>query len=434
MFLTQRMTGVALLLAAAAAFWPFGTVGAVLAAVAAMSILALLDRQSAPRAGVLQAALDAPEVTGVGQTVDVTLRLHNPASGRLRGGVHLQAPPSAGRVPARHQFDAGPGEWVELVFTLSPAVRGFSTVGPVTVRTRGRLGLAGRQEVLALQRRLKVYPALPGRKQVGLRLNRAQFLKSGIRSSVQRGEGTDFDSVRPYHPDDDFRRINWRATARTNEPITNTYRQERNQRVLILVDAGRTMATSIGGSTRFEHAMDSCVALAELAGRMGDHVGMMAFGSQPLAVVPPKSGKVHARLILDQLFRLHPSLDASNYRRAFSALLSQFSRRALLVLLTELTEPAAMQSLFQALPVLVRRHLVIVASMTDPAVNELITASPIDSREVYLKAAAEGMLAGRNRAAFGLRSMGAVVLDTDPGELPGRLADEYLRLKAFGRL
>lgn len=434
MFLSSRMIAVALGLAAAAALWPFGTATAVLAAVGVLAALALLDWRSAPRAANLQASLVAPDVASVGQTVAVTMRLHNSTPRRLRGAVHLKALPSAGRTPARHPLDAAAGEWAELAGTLSPAVRGYAIVGPLTVRTLGRWGLAGRQQVLPLEQRVKVYPALPGRREMGLRLNRALYLRSGIRSSVLRGEGTDFDSLRPYHPDDEFRRINWRATARASEPISNTFRQERNQRVLIMVDAGRTMATSIEGQTRFEHAMDSCVALAELAGQMGDHVGMMAFGSRPLAIVPPRSGKVHARLILDQLFQLNPSLDATNYRRALSVLLSQFSRRALLVLLTELTEPAAMETLFQALPVLVKRHLVIVASMTDPAVGELVSSRPATSGEVYLKAAAEAAVLGRERAAFGLRSMGAVVVDTDPRQLPGRLADEYLRLKAFGRL
>jgi uncharacterized protein (DUF58 family) len=408
--------------------------GAVPLALLLLTLLVLADWRMAPQAGTLQLSMEVPEVGSVGQDLAVPMRLHNPGPRRLKAGIHLQAPASLGRSPARIEVEVAPGHWNELSWSLSPKVRGIALVGPPTVRTLGPMGLAGRQKALPLEHRIKVYPELPGRRQAALRLNRALFLRSGIRAAASRGEGTEFDSMRPYHPDDEFRRINWQATARANEPIANTFRQERNQRVLVLVDAGRTMATSIGPYTRFEYAMDSCVALAELAGQMGDHVGMIAFGSSPLAVVPPKSGKVHARRILDQLFQLQPSLDASNYRRAFGVLLAQFSRRALLVLLTELTEPEAMETLFQAMPALVKRHLVIVASMTDPVLTGVLATPPGDSEGAYLKAAAEASILGRERSAFALRAMGAVVVDTNPEELPGRLADEYLRLKAFGRL
>ena len=434
MYLAPRSIWLAVFLAAAMALWPFGPVTACLVAIAVIALAAGLDGRAAPAADGLQLSMAGPEVAGVGQTAPVTVRFHNPTGRRLDAGIHLQAPPSLGREPARARFVLGPGEWSEAEFRLSPTVRGYAQLGPVTVRTLGPWGLAGRQATLPVTALVKVYPALPGRRQIALRLNRSLFLRSGIRASASRGEGTEFDSVRPYHPDDEFRRINWRATARANEPISNTFRQERNQRLLILVDAGRTMATSIEGQTRFEHALDSCVALAELAGHLGDHVGMMAFSSRPLAVVPPRSGTVHARLILDQLFQIQPGLDASNYRRAFGLLLARFSRRALLVLVTELTEPAAMQSLFDAMPVLVRRHLVIVASMTDPGVDQLRARTPATSSEAYLKAASEALLLGRESSARRLRSMGALVVDQAPAELPGRLADEYLRLKAFGRL
>jgi uncharacterized protein (DUF58 family) len=425
---------VAVLMTPALAFWPFGPITAAAALVALLSTLALVDRRRAPRISDLQIGLDGPEVIAVGQRREVSLRAHNPTSRRLTVGIHIQAPPSVGLSEARLSVAIGPQEWELPTTTFQPLARGIFTLGPLTVRVPGPWGVAGRQQTVDLTHRVKVYPALPARRHISLRLNKALSGRSGIRPSDLRGEGTTFDSLRPYHPDDEFRRINWQATARANEPVSNVYREERNQQVLILLDCGRTMATSISGQSRYEYALDSCMGLAELAGHLGDHVGVLAFGAKPRVVIPPRSGRAHVRLILDQLFDLSPTLEAPNYRIAFALLLARFRRRALLVLLTDLTQPAAMENLFQAVTALVTRHLLIVASITDPAISLLARTAPETSSQAYLKAAAEESLLNRERAARKLGYLGAMVIDRDPTELSGRLADEYLRIKAQGRL
>ena len=433
-YLGTRAVWAALILAIPAAFWPYDPALWAVPSVAALAAIVVLDRRSAIQPEQLRPTLQAPDTVGMGQQADVLIGLHNPGPRPIRAGIHLQSPPELGLDPARQWVSMPPGGWGSATAALNPTARGYSTLGPLTLRVPGRWGVAGRQASVELTARVKVYPPLPGRKEVALRLHSPRFLTAGIRPTSMRGEGTDFDSLREYHRDDEFRRINWRATARAGKPISNVYREERNQRVLILVDAGRTMATSIEGATRFELAIDACVALAELAGNLGDQTGMMAFAKQPIALVGPRTGRVNSRRILDQLFDVYPTLEASNYQTAFSALLSQFSRRALLVLLTELTEPGAMQTLFQAMPALVTRHLVVVGSVIDPLVQDLSRTEVTSSEHVYRKAAAQSVLDTRATAAVRLRSMGATVIDANPGELPGRLADEYLRIKARGRL
>jgi uncharacterized protein (DUF58 family) len=269
---------------------------------------------------------------------------------------------------------------------------------------------------------------------VELRLDRARLLQSGERSTSIRGGGMDFDSLREYHPDDEFRRINWRATARSTKPISNVYREERNQQVVLLLDAGRTMAATVAGVSRFEHAIDAAYAVAELAARVGDHVGMVAFATEVLAMLGPGGGRSQPRILLDLLFDLQPRLDAANYRGAFTSLLGRHRRRSLLLLLTELTDEAAMESLFAALPAILGRHLVIVAALVDPEIESAALGIPGSSEEAYLKAAAAEAISAREHAAARLRRMGVVVVDRPPGRLAGELADQYLRIKAFSRL
>jgi uncharacterized protein (DUF58 family) len=279
-----------------------------------------------------------------------------------------------------------------------------------------------------------VYPALPARAEVQLRVDRARLLETGERSSALRGGGTDFDSLRDYHPDDEFRRINWRATARAAKPITNLYREERNQQVMLLLDAGRAMAGSIAGVARFEYALDAAVAVADLAGRVGDQVGMVAFDGRIRALVGPRGGGGQPRRILDALFALEPSLQAADYAGAFAALLTRHRRRSLLILLTELADEAVLEPLFAALPALLTRHLVIVGAVGNPEVEGLARVIPASSEEAYMKSAAAAATSGRDRVAARLSGMGALVVDHPPGTFAGRLADQYLRIKATGRL
>ncbi|HYR64392.1 MAG TPA: DUF58 domain-containing protein, partial [Actinomycetota bacterium] len=343
MYATARFALVVLAASAVALALPFPPLVALLA-VNLAAVLALgVDVWVAARPDSLQAAWDMPSVLSLDRPGKATLGLRNPKGRRLRVAAHPAAAPSTGLYPPRQGAVLDPHAVGHLEVDIVPSRRGHVTVGPLTLRTGGPLGLGGRQRTLPILAHLKCYPALPGRRQAEIRLDRARLLQSGYRLSPIRGGGGEFDSLREYHPDDEFRRINWRATARSTKTISNTYREERNQQVLLLVDASRTMAGTVAGVPRFEHTLDAGIALAELAGRAGDHVGMAAFGGDVLVAAGPRSGRTQARRILDLLFDLQPSLDAANYRRVFAAVLSRYRRRALLVLLTELTDRGAME-------------------------------------------------------------------------------------------
>lgn len=434
MYVSRRAPIVLVVIAAAAALSGGAAWAVALVLDAAVAALVAYDVRSAPAPKALGVAREIPPVLMVGRSDRVVLRVHNPTRRRLAVTLRDATLPSLGRAPKRHDLVLPPGAWARADAKLAPTRRGFAAVGPITVRAGGPLGLAGRQATLPLRDRVKVYPALPGRAEVELRIERARLLQSGERSSALRGGGTEYDSLREYHPDDEFRRINWRATARAAKPISNVYREERNQQVLLLLDAGRPMAATLGGVSLFEHALDAAMAVAELGARVGDHVGAIAFSSRVLATVGPRGGRGQPRRILDVLFPIVPALEAPNYRLAFSALLTRSRRRSLLVLLTELADEAALDALYAAVPALLGRHLVLVGAPRDPEVEALATVLPSTSEEAYLKAAAAGALAARERAAGRLRRMGVRVVDRPPRELAGAVADHYLRIKAFGRL
>jgi uncharacterized protein (DUF58 family) len=434
MYLGARLPVAALVVAAAALVLPAPPWLTLATGMALIVVLVGLDVALAPRAASLRIRRRAPGVLRLHRPGEVALTIRNPTGRSLAVAIHDAALPSLQRTPRRHRARIEPHGWVELQSKISPTRRGRFELGPLTVRTSGPIGLAGRQASLQQLDQVKVYPALRGREEVELRIRRSRLLQAGVRSAAIRGGGSTFDALREYLPDDEFRRINWRATARSPRAITNQYREERNQQLILLLDASRAMAGQVEGVARLEHALDAAVAVAELGSRVGDHVGVVAFGRDVRAQLDPRGSRDQPHRIIDLLFGLEPALDAANYARAFGAVLRRNRRRSLMVLFTDLAERSVLEPLLDALPVLLTRHIVLVVAIRDPMVESMAAARPAGSQEAYEKAAAAGLLAWRDSAAALLRRMGVPTFDLHPPDLAGRVADEYLRIKALGRL
>src|SRR5512132_1389147 len=329
-------------------------------------------------------------------------------------------------VPARGRVTAAT--------TIRPSRRGRFTPTEMVLRVEGPLGLVARQGRRRLRGVLGVYPPFDSRDEAELRIDKARILEVGLRSAQGRGGGTEFDSLREYGSDDEFRRIDWAATARAGKAIVRTYRAERNQTVLLLLDAGRTMAGRVEEVPRLDHAMDAVMMLTAVATRLGDRAGLVAFDSEVRAAVNPGHSRDQLSRVTEAMYRLEPRLVESDYRGAFAETLVRFRRRAMLVVFTELAEQAVTETLLPALPLIARNHLVVVASVTDPEVATWARSTPAEAGAAYRKAAATATLEARRRTVALLRGLGAVVVDAAPGRLAPELADAYLRVKATGRL
>jgi uncharacterized protein (DUF58 family) len=318
--------------------------------------------------------------------------------------------------------------------TLTPARRGRFEPSELVWRAEGPLGLAARQGRVQRPAVLRVHPRFRSREEAELKIDQARILEVGLRSSAGRGGGTDFEQLREYTVDDEFRRIDWSATARAGRPIVRTFRAERNQNVMVLFDNGRVMAGRVAGAPRAELAMDAALLVTTVATRLGDRCGLVAFDRTVRRVLPPSHGRDQLGRVTDALYELEPVLAESDYRTAFQETIGRFRRRSLIVLLTDLVEQAVGESLLPALPVLTRSHLILVGAVQDPAVREWADAPVTDAAGAYRQAAAARTLRARERAAARLRAAGAMVVDVAPDRLASELGDAYLEVKAAGRL
>ncbi len=375
---------------------------------------------------------DGDNAVRLGEPAQVRLTVTNPSRRRVRGRLRDAWPPSAGAVGQRHRLDVPPGERRRLVTLLRPTRRGDRPAARVTVRSVGPLGLAGRQGSHDVPWRVRVLPPFTSRRHLPSRLARLREL-DGRTAVMVRGQGTEFDSLREYVGGDDVRSIDWRASARAADVMVRTWRPERDRRVLLVLDCGRTAAARVGDAPRLDAAMDAALLLAALAARAGDRVDLLAFDRAVRARVEGVAATGLLPALVTAMAPLEPALVEPDYAGMVRTILGRTTRRSLVVLLTALDTAPVEEGLLPVLGPLVHRHQVVIASVADPRMVEMADARG-DAEAVYDAAAAERARADRRRLAELLGRRGVEVVDSGPATLAPDLADRYLALKAAGRL
>lgn len=371
----------------------------------------------------------------LGEPREVDLLVTNTSRRTVAGTVRDAWQPSAGARGERHRLDLPAGERRRLQTVLVPTRRGDRLADRVTVRTRGPLGLAGRQRSTPLPGRLRVLPPFTSRKHLPSRLSRLREL-DGRSAVMHRGQGTEFDSLRDYVDGDDVRSIDWRATARRHSVVVRTWRPERDRRVLFVVDTSRTAAARIGGElleVRLDAAIEAALLTAALAARAGDRVDLLAADRRIRARVRSSSRSDLLPTLVEALAPLEPSLVEADWDLVATQVRSMARQRCLVVLLTALDTSVLDSGLLTVLEQLASRHTVVLAAVDDPALAQL-ARSRGTAEEVYIAAAAEAAAAQRSRTGALLARLGVEVVHAGPEDLAPALADRYLALKAAGRL
>jgi uncharacterized protein (DUF58 family) len=397
------------------------------------ALLACVAADVALAAGVrpLRMVRSGDALVRLGETATVTLTIENPGR-RMRGELRDAWPPSAGARPRLVAIDIPPGGRSLVTTTLTPVRRGDRMAAVVTVRSFGPQRLAARQGRHEVPWTVRVIPPFASRRHLPEKLARLREL-DGQHRSLRRGQGSEFDSLREYVIGDDVRSIDWRSTARRADVVVRTWRPERDRRLLVVLDTGRTSAGRVGDTPRLDCAMDAALLLVALAARAGDRVDLIAFDRRIRARVRGASRTQVLPTIVAAMAPLEAELVESDWVGMVSAILGHTRRRCLVVLLTELNEAAIEDGLLPSLSALTTRHLVILAAVADPRTDEM-AAGRGDAARIYDAAAAQRARAQRSRVSATLGRRGVQVVDAPPDRLPSALADTYLALKAAGRL
>ncbi|MCS5734929.1 DUF58 domain-containing protein [Herbiconiux daphne] len=397
-----------------------------------MVVLVVVDLVLAASPRRLAVDRTVPARVRLGETVASTLYLTNTGRRTLRAVVRDAWQPSAGASTTRSPVVIPRGERRAITIALTPFRRGERRTERVTVRSFGPLGLAARQATLRAPGRIRVLPPFNARKHLPSRLARLREL-DGRASVMIRGQGTEFDSLREYVRGDDVRSIDWRATARHSDVMVRTWRPERDRRVVIVIDTGRTQAARIDDEPRIDTSFESALLLAALATRAGDRVDLVAYDRRLRGRVHGASGPELLSRMVDVMAPIEPDLIEMDWTAVPGLVRQVTTQRSLVVLLTAIDAPGISRELMSIVPQLTRNHLVVVASVTDPDVVAGVLERG-DRDEVYRAAAAERALLDVARVTTVLKRYGADVITAAPADLPPALADRYIALKAAGRL
>ncbi len=371
------------------------------------------------------------EKLSLGVENPVRLALRNPGYLRLRGAIRDEYPEEFSARGNVVPLDMPPRSETELGYSVMPHGRGDFHFGDVYIRLTGPFGLAMRQIRLPMRQDVRVYPELLDMRRYEISLRRSRALQSGQRIVKLRGRGTEFESLREYVPDDEFRVVDWKASARRGKLISRQYQEEKSQNVMLVLDCGRVMGPVIAGLSRLDHSINAAMMLAHVAALKGDKVGMMAFGEEVQAFSPPKQGKSQTLSLLSLSYNLAEASGDSDYYRAVPFLSRRWTRRSLVVFFTDLVDPESSKPLISQITSLTKKHLCLCVVMSDPAVIEAARAGTLEEpADAFRAAAARQVLQDRKRAAATLARAGAIVLDVPPDKLTPSVVNQYLDAKA----
>jgi uncharacterized protein (DUF58 family) len=327
-----------------------------------------------------------------------------------------------------------PGETVELEYTARPLRRGDYRFGGCYLRYSGVLGLVIRQHRYPLEAPVKVYPNLLEVRKYELLARKDQLFEIGLKNARRLGQGTEFERLRDYEQDDDYRRINWPATARLHKPIMTDYQPERSQSVIVMLDAGRLMTAPLGSLSKLDYAINTTLLLAYVAIVRGDRVGLLTFADTVTGYWEPDKGRRQFLTLLEALYKVQAQQVEPDYMRASAFLSTRRSKRSLVVLFTDILDAQQAGSMVRGFGRLAPRHLPLAVTMSDTEVLAMSRRIPGDTQQMYEKVVAQSLLDDRAAALDALHRRGALTIDVPADKLTPAVVNKYLELKARGTL
>jgi uncharacterized protein (DUF58 family) len=371
----------------------------------------------------------------MGAETEVRVHIQNGSSRALSLKLKDEYPPQMilnGSREAELRVDARSS--ATLIYGVTPPRRGRFEFGHTAVRFRSRLNLVWCDVPASEPVTVKVYPNMRRAREAELKALGARSVVSSHRKTSWRGEGREFESMRDYVRGDELRHISWTATARRGKLTTRQYQIERDQTILVALDAGRLMTARIEQETKLDSAVHATLALFSAAARAGDNAGLVVFGRRIKSYLAPSRGRDHIEAALESLYAVEPEMIEPSYPHAFEFIAANSKRRALVILLTDLVDEEGSKELLTSLHLLRPRHLPLVVTIADRDLKAVVRQTPQTVRSVFTQSVAEEIIHHREAALRLVESTGGLALDVTAAALAPALLETYLRVKERGLL
>ncbi|MGC4002474.1 MAG: DUF58 domain-containing protein [Pirellulales bacterium] len=393
-------------------------------------VLALIDALSLPWRRDFAVRREALRIVSLRKPHEVRLILESRASRTVAVEMRDDVPPEFRAEPADFREIPAPRSRSTMEYGLTASRRGAHVLEKVYLRARSRWSLWHRDLAYDTATTLHVYPDLKQLEEYAIlaRTNRLSLL--GVRRTRRIGQDNEFERLRDFTRDDNFKHIEWRSTARRRKLTVKDFQTNQSQRVVFLIDCGRMMTNRSGGLSLLDHAFNSMLMMSYVALNKGDSVGLLCFSDQIHCYVPPKSGANQMNRLLHACFDRFPRLVESRYDEAFLYLDTHCRKRSLVVLTTNLIDEVNAEQVHRYLGNSATRHLSMGVLLRDRTLFDAAEKPPQDDDDLYRAAAAADLLLWRSQVLTRLETLGVRALDVFPEDLTAPLVNAYLDIKA----
>lgn len=330
------------------------------------------------------------------------------------------------------KLSMNPGESRSIRYGLRPVKRGEYHFGAVNVFVKSIVGLVVRRYRFDADVTVPVYPSFVQMRQYELLAISSRLTMMGIKKIRKIGANREFEQIGQYVQGDDFRRVNWKATARKGELMVNHYQDERSQNVYSVIDKGRVMKMPFEGLSLLDYAINASLVISNIAIRKGDKAGLITFQHKISSVVPASGRGRQMQLIMEQLYNQKTSYKESSFDRLYIALQRRLNQRSLILLYTNFESLHALQRQLPYLKLINRQHLLVCIFFENTEVQKLVMQPAADLEEIYTKGIAEQLIFEKHQMVKELQAHGIQAILTPPQELSVNTINKYLELKARG--
>lgn len=402
----------------------------ILAVDLALPAIALIDYFLIPGPRVLRVEREMGRIASLDQLHPVSLHISNLSNGQILAWMKDDIPAPCEATPLEFILRLEPRSRTSVHYELLPRRRGAFEMEKVFVRVRSPWGFWRRVIELPVQNALHVYPNMKQLSEYAIlaRTNRLSLM--GVRRTRKVGGENEFERLRDYTQDDNYKFIDWRTTARRNKLTVRDFQTSQSQRIIFLLDCGRLIANQSSGLTLLDHALNSALMLSYVALRQGDSVGMICFSNKIQSFVPPRGGMNQMNQLLHASFDRFPEMVESRYDEAFYYLSTHVKKRSLVVLITSVIDEVNANQLQSHLGALVGRHLPLGVLLRDHNLFDAVDQRTPDAASTYRAAAAAEILSWRHQVLRDLEHQGVLTLDLFPENMTAPLINSYLSIKA----
>ena len=319
---------------------------------------------------------------------------------------------------------------LSIPYVLRPTRRGVYSFGHVLVFASTHLGLVERRYRCASPCDVCVYPSFQKLHQYELMAISQNLQQPGIKRIRRIGRNTEFEHIRDYLRGDDYRTVNWRATARLSRPMVNVYQDERSQQVFCIVDKGRVMQQAFEGMTLLDYAINASLALSYVAMRKEDRAGLITFNDNLETFVAADRRPGHINKLMETLYAEQTNFEETDFSALSVGIGRHISKHSLLILFTNFMGLVSLQRQLPFLQQIARRHRLLVVFFDDVELQQFIAAPPSTAEERCQHEVAEKFVAEKQLVSATLRQYGILSLLTSPLELTVDVINRYLAVRA----